>query len=63
MRLTILPGRRTSRGVLVVLAAGLFLALAALACGSSSIHGYRGLGVDWWRYGDGLGTDYGRLDG
>ena len=36
MRLTKLAGRSTSRGLLVVIAAGLVIALAALACGGSS---------------------------
>ncbi len=36
MRYTKFAGRLTSRGLLVVLAAGLVLALAALACGGSS---------------------------
>ena len=36
MRFTKLASRRTSRGLLVVVAAGLVIALAALACGGSS---------------------------
>ena len=36
MKFTKLAGRRTSRGLLVVMVAGLVIALAALACGGSS---------------------------